>query len=609
MNPSLSILQKLKKLFLQSVANITDYHIAFAPFAFTLTNEDFYFLKNETLTGSETKKYYKEKSEFAHIANSVVKKPFTWAIDSENLLYNLYKKVLEEAATIDPNYFTSEEQIKLDKAKAILFNPEDDTYSEKYKKYKEFSESYFVLEQKLYDLVVSKNDLSTNSELTKWQLSYDNLQNEKISLLVDWQVIGGKSTIDSALATYNSIYFSKTNFIQNWNDTKNNKLSSPNLLTDDDGVDFLSTSCIPNGIYQYQAPIWKKISLSKQEIISLSDDFARSAPGITAEFGDNETKLDNITFEYCFIDILRPWFDESILNNNFWKYRNEAKMLSHGDESMTGEIPAYPIKLILAKNIELTFTPSVPQNMDLQDKLKNGMRVFFGPLLLKTIPKNLENDKVITFKVQQLSTNQLSLLSNIGVQNTISNPHFNESSKYKILETMNRHPQLSLRANVEMKSFSRRLTSTSAVPATPIRPANSPNRIPFRSRAIKPMVQPIMQLANTCNICGKVIDEHNQAIEVAEIQIMNIENACTQSFLSLPNGTYNFNDIDNGTYQFTVKKTGYVTIEKRAEIKGNTNLDFLLNIQPVPIESFQVMGVICKIMPKLPNPIEGANYL
>src|SRR5689334_1341727 len=110
MNASFSILQKLKGQFLNSVPNRSVFHVAFAPFAFTLSNEDFYFLNSAINTGAEARKYLREQSEFAVIANSVLRKPNIWRIDSDNLLYNAYKGILDGALTIDPDALTVDER-------------------------------------------------------------------------------------------------------------------------------------------------------------------------------------------------------------------------------------------------------------------------------------------------------------------------------------------------------------------------------------------------------------------------------------------------------------------------------------------------------------------
>src|SRR5207249_4142701 len=99
--------------------------------------------------------------------------------------------------------------------------------------------------------------------VARWNVDLQTLKEQKKELLIEWQAKGFKSTIESAKSTYDSVFFSKTNFIEKWQDAKNIKLGSQNLLTDEYGVEFLSTTCIPNSICDPAAPIWKKITVSK----------------------------------------------------------------------------------------------------------------------------------------------------------------------------------------------------------------------------------------------------------------------------------------------------------------------------------------------------------
>lgn len=655
MNASFSILQKLKNQFFQSVQNKGDYHVAFAPFAFTLSNDDFYFLKNNILTGSEAKKYLKEQSEFSYIANSVLKKPHIWTIDSDNLLFNSYKSILETALIIDPDVLTKNENDKINKAKIVLFK-KNGSDSVKYTKYKTYAAKYSEIEKKIIDLNVLKNTISPSDimALEKWNIDFLDLTNQKKELLIEWQVKGFKSAIESAKTIFGNIILSKNAFLEKWIDAKNSKLAAPNLLTDEYGIEFLSTTCIPNSICDYQSPIWKKLAISKQEIVQLAQSFMQEVPSeILLEFGNLETELDGITFEYCIIDILRPWFDESIINNKFWKYADNGIKVSEGDDTMTGQIPAYPVKIILSKNIDLVFTPNAPVNEEIKNKLKNGIRLFFGSLLLKTIPLNLANDKISTFKVQQLSTNELSVLTSVAIQNTASTRKINEASKFRMVELLNNQPQLALKKNVELKSI-RPINLTPVNTISSVNPTLNNTTAPLRN-ITRPNVMPIRNLnaihddpvklnlgtntrfmvvnpnivtstpptttptttppsttpptAQNATITGRILDVNNMPIPVVEIQIMNVNNASTQSVLSLEDGTYNLQNLENDQYQIKIRKTNYNIQEKTIEIKNNIVLDFLLELQPVPIDTFQVMGVICKKLPKLPNPILDASYI
>ena len=641
MNASFSILQKLKNQFFQSVPNKSDYHVAFAPFAFTLSNDDFYFLKNNITTGSQARKYLKEQSEFSFIANSVLKKPNIWTIDNDNLLFNSYNNILNNALIIDPDVFTQEELSKIDEAKKVLFKPNGDD-SEKYQKYKFYATRLSDIEKSIIDLNALKNtiDPSDTVNLDKWNIDFAILSNQKKELQIEWQVKGFKSAIESAKSSYDTIILSKNEFIEKWNDAKNIKLPS-SVLTDEYGVEFLSTTCVPNSICDYQSPIWKKIILSKQEIGQLSQTFTKEVPAeVLNEFGNLEPELESISFEYCIIDIQRPWFDENIINNRLWKYSDANQIVSKGDDSMTGEIPAYPVKIILSKNIDLTFSPNKAINEDIKNKLKNGTRLFFGPLLLKTIPLNLANESISSYKVQQLSKNELSVFTKVAVQKSGVVLNANETSKYKMIKMMNKQPQKIMRKNVEEKSVKpsinvAKMTTIKYVNPTiiktamlnkpvkpqPVKPLNPATMRTLRmdrmiikpiAVSIKPVgttVKPTQSTSKIAKITGKIVDTANQPVAVTEIQLMNVKNASTQSVLSLEDGTYTIENIENGTYEFKIKKTGYLTVEKKIQLTRDINFDFLLELEPVPTESFQVMGVICKKLPLLPNPNPDSSYI
>ncbi|WP_395047505.1 carboxypeptidase-like regulatory domain-containing protein [Flavobacterium sp.] len=642
MNASFSILQKLKNQFFQSVLNKSDYHVAFAPFAFTLSNDDFYFLKNNIVTGADAKKYLKEQSEFSYLANSILKKPNIWTIDSDNLLYNSYRNILENALIIDPDVLTADETTKIDKAKAVLFKA-DGNDSAKYVKYKTYIPKASDIEKKIIDLNALKTtiNITDTAALEKWNIDFTNLANQKKEFLIEWQVKGYKSAVESAKSAYDNIILAKSNFVEKWTDAKNVKLAT-NVLTDEYGIEFLSTTCIPNSICDYQSPIWKKITLTKQEITQLAQTFAQEIPSeVLLEFGNLEPELESIAFEYSIIDIQRPWFDESILNNRLWKYADDTQKVSQGDDTMIGEIPAYPVKIILSKNIELVFTPNAAVNEDIKNRLKNGSRLFFGSLLLKTIPLNLANENISSYKVQQLTTNELSVITKVAVQNS-PGTKIDERSKFKMMEVINNQPQMMIRKQVELKSVRPMMVSKmSAVSvAKPIvttdraiaRPVAAPVATPVATpiRIVRPIItRPMIHMmpltpitpitptpatppppvSTTATITGKIFDNTNQPISVVEIQLMNNANAATQSVLTLEDGTFSIDNIDKGSYQVKIKKTGFITQERKMDVVADTRLDLLLSIEPIPTETFQVMGVICKKLPKLPNPNPDSSYI
>jgi len=634
MNASFSILQKLKGQFLQTVPNKSVFHVAFAPFAFTLSNEDFYFLNGTIDTGAEARKYLRAQSEFALIANSVLQKPNIWRIDSDNLLYNAYKDILNDALTIDPDALTVDERTRIKSARTVLFTSSGKDSSQ-YKAYKKFAVKVTEAEHKL----IEHNGLrSTITEadataLAKWNINLQTLLNEKNDLMIEWQANGFKSVIESAKTAYDDIVLSKTRFIEKWYDAKNVKLASPNLLTDEFGVEFLATTCIPNAISEAAAPIWKKVMLNKAEIAQLALSFTQEmGADVLTEFGDLQPELDAINFEYCLVEILRPWFDENIINNRLWKYSDASVVVSAGDDTMTGQVPAYPVKIILAKNIDLVFTPNTPVNEHIKTQLKAGSHLFFGPLLLKTIPTNLPDDKITEFRVQQLSNPELAVITRIAVEKADRPQVFNGGRRLEMVELLNNQPQVEMRRNVEANSFSmanvmRLREPLSVMTSMPMANISATGlsgldvdpklvSIKFEPEVLRPpLPRPGPPAAPTpiptqmVTVLGKVFTGGNQPLPVAEIQIMNTATAATQSVLSLEDGTYAFRDIESASYQIKVRKTGYVTQERLANARTNSVQDFLLELQPVPTETFQVIGVICKVLPRLPNPWLDGSYV
>lgn len=648
MNSSFAILQKLKGQFFQTVANKADFHVAFAPFAFTLSSDDFYFLKNTTTSGAEARKYLHEQSEFAVIANSVLSKPNLWRIDSDSLLYNAYKRMLEAGRTVDPDALTADEQARLDKAKVVLFAP-NGADSAKYKTYKTYAARAADIEKALiaHNAIRSSIADTDSAAVARWNLDLQTLDSQKKDLLIEWQAQGAKGSIESAKAAYDEVVLGKARFIEKWQDARNIKLGSPNLLTDEYGVEFLATTCIPNAICDVGAPVWKKVTLAKAELAQLTTTFTQEMPAaVLAEFGELQPELDAINFEYCLVDILRPWFDESVINNRLWKFADASLQVSAGDETMTGQVPAYPVKIMLAKNIDLVFTPSSTVNDDIKTRLKAGNRLFFGPLLLKTIPTNLADNKVTSLRVQQLSTPELAVITQVAVQSVGTPPVVNTANRLAMIELLNRRPQVEMRRNVEMKSLvpikaaqpmpaalaaaaaaalatGSMLKATTSVMATPKLAINPGMFSPkpkvltgvfaqtppiFVQPAPAPTTAPPAPPA-TATVLGKVFSNTNQPLAVVEIQVMNMATAATQSVLSGDDGSYALRDIDAARYQFKVRKAGYIAQDKVIDLRGNSTQDFLLEVQPVPTESFQVIGVICKRLPKLPNPLPDASYI
>lgn len=619
MNASFSILQKLKNQFLQTVSNKNDYHFAFAPFSFSMTNEDFYFLKNNATSGVEAKKYVKELSEFSIMANSISKKPNLWAIDSNQLLFNLYEDTLTRAKLIDSSSLTPEENIMLEKAKNELYKS-DDSDTPEFTAYKVYETKLSEAKSNILDHESLRSAIDTNDTIgiQKWELEKNQLLKKENDLLIEWNVKGFKTVIENAKKVFDQIVISKTVFLQKWQDAKTIKLSS-NTLTDEYGFDFKVTSCLPNSICDYQADIWRKISIEKSEITQLVTEFETSvAADIINEFGNIEIILDKIEFEYCFVDIIRPWFDEELVKNQNWKYNTDSEKLSDGSDNLKGNIPAFPVKIVLIKNVDLMFTPDVTVNEEVKDKLLKGDKLFFGSMLLKNIPINLHKQSISSLKIHNISNTELSVIASTPVTGSA------KLNKMQLIQNIQKQNQIQLKQKmVNQKSNYKLKTEMSPVkiasikpvflaPDTPVNPRRRIKpKILHSSVLIKPLVIPGVPLTLTpthFKINGTICDETKTKLKGVEIQIIDTKGTI-QSVLTDENGFYAIDNIPAGSYTIKTKKAEYVNVEKTIQLNSNFVIDLDLTKKPIPVETFQVLGMICKKMPLLPNPRENVNYI
>lgn len=669
MNSSFSILQKLKTQFLQSVPRPGDYHVAFAPFAFTLSSDDFYFLRTEAAaTGDEARKYLRAQSEFAILANSVLRKPHLWTLDGEHLLYNLYRQVLDEALLIAPGELTAAEKKQLDKAKAVLFTATGKD-SAKYKRYKKYAADVATTEQQLLDHQVARAAIADTdtAAVAKWDFEHQAMQGRRNDLLIEWQAKGYKSAVDAAKATYDQLLFGKERFVQAWQEAKGVKMAPPNLLTDDTGVEFYNTGCVPNALWNPAAAVWRKLSLGKADIATLAEDFARDVPvEVAAAFGAVEPALDGIDFEYCFAEVQRPWFDDALLCSRNWSLPPGQEPVSAGDDTLGGQWPAYPVKIILARNINLVFTPNSAVNDDIKNQLRLGGRLMFGPLLLKTIPTNLPDDRITGLRIQAMTKPEMAVLAQVSVASSpaVSSAALPVAStgRLQMLQAIHQNPQAlsqlrvtALRPEVAESMVARDAaarplgiigtlpmgTFHASVPvathvaeavsvATPAQPASAADigkppilmhPVPFPGHLFPlpnpatpevppsgPASPPVPPPQPITSVSGKVRAPNGSALAVAEVQITNTANAATQSVLTGDDGSYSLLGIEAAHYQLQVRKSGYVTITREVDLRGASLQDFLLPLEPLPVESFQVIGMVCRKLPKLPDPWPGAVY-
>ena len=132
---------------------------------------------------------------------------------------------------------------------------------------------------------------------------------------------------------------------------------------------------------------WTKFSFSSSEMGKTSHTDAKShSRSITTKSGSfwHKHKTTNkessasynlssdfksldftLSFEFCQVKIVRPWFKESFLTSRFWRFDPDAaragQELSNGENPPKGILTAYPTSMLVIRNLSLTFNTKESQ--------------------------------------------------------------------------------------------------------------------------------------------------------------------------------------------------------------------------------------------------------
>lgn len=601
MNSSLTIFQKLINI-INALDSSGDYIVNFSPLAFPLTSEDFYFQKSDLETGADARKYYSEWREFSEVCNSIPSQANLWTLRDDQSLDEVYKRVLEDALLIDPDDLSDDDRQELLRLTNLMYN-DDGSKTSDYQLFINCRVNVETLQREL-------NDLSASTESGNLGLK-QSLKSKLEDAIVEWETVGQKAKFKSILQKLEAINGKMLDFLDQWA----NELISLESSFISEGVDeFYPTTCIPNSLYQENTSVWKKITIKNNEFNALHQQFINFVPQpVLNEFGDCAIDLDQIEFEYCIVELKRKWLNIDLLKNQWWKFKDNNRFLSKGNGAFDGDLPVIPEKLILIKNIDFKFIPNKPNNIQVIEKLKKGEKLHFGSFLLKNIPMNLSNDKLSGYKALNLSKTEISLMAKAISPESILKKSDNKFTMYK---TVNKKSSISksqaayLKVSKPIMDFRVRGGGDPMV-AKPIIATIHPSVLSKVKVSDLQVLSPAVSSAppSTGSIKGKIVDEGGQPVQIAEVKLTSINNLVSQSLLTSVDGSFEFFNIAKGGYILSVKRDQYKNEEKEIYVRGNENIGFVLRKLPEPIEPFHLIGVVCRKLPVLPNPIPDRRYI
>jgi hypothetical protein len=242
-------------------------------------------------------------------------------------------------------------------------------YMEKYDRYKDAYEAAAVeYSNALYD-----GTLGTFEQRAKWaQGTIARFARQKLEdAMEDWKGPGLKNEIDTIRAQRDAIQERDFSVIKN--DYK--KLFVHSMLNNEKR-EFLDTTLSPAKFVKSGG--WTHFTFSKSELKEYSKEkyhahskaiktktgsiFHRTNTTNTKESRsydlEQELKTKNfeLSFDFCQVRIIRPWFKESFLNSSYWRFvPGEEKCLSDGKNPPQGILPAYPTSVLFIRNLNLKY--------------------------------------------------------------------------------------------------------------------------------------------------------------------------------------------------------------------------------------------------------------
>lgn len=353
MSEILAIFEKINQVF-KSLEKGDEYKMYFSPYSLGYTHEDFLFLKLSTAStdADKARDYYDEAYDFAMIANNIPRnEDGIWKVSSElnDLVFNNYKTLVGELNIILPTIESIVNMYNHPIFKEALQIAGKDNERAVYGTYlKLFQEATAKLDSLRAQPISDPNHIKI--ELVKSELC----EIEK-----KWNESGYKNSIETDIITILKKEFDK--FVKIKEDTSLTLIDPTTTISS--RLPFFFTTCVPNNLYDSDKLSWNSITLQKTQISDLVKNASPAYKAIVVGTGLENLELEEIKFELLFVNIVRPWFNENILLSPFW----DIKMLN--SDSLT--IPRYPTELVFVRNINMKLKTGSVKNeeiLKLQEK-------------------------------------------------------------------------------------------------------------------------------------------------------------------------------------------------------------------------------------------------
>lgn len=335
---------------------------------------------------------------FAKIVNAVPEKSAAYHT-TDQMLWDEFLDVLDPAQVeiaadivLPPALKTRFEEAKL----LVYQDYETRTESEKRVNYRGFKQVYETLERQI---LTGDYDAQTGSiDQNKWtNLDRPELLKKKDEVFADWKSKGFKEAIETALQVIDSVESQAP--LSTWSKWKSKTVGSPVFTAIEDGSKYFLTTFSPGDFANNQG-CWNKFILTNQAIEAAGQSAPAEIMNLLSIVSDqSDLEIESISFEVAVVDIYRPWLSEEAFQSGIWRFNQQNRLLSDGAAKPKGELPAYPVKMILAKNPVIKLKPGSTVNLSWLELLKNRP-LWLGPLKLNRIKVELSPKTITTLDHQ-----------------------------------------------------------------------------------------------------------------------------------------------------------------------------------------------------------------
>ena len=224
---------------------------------------------------------------------------------------------------------------------------------------------------------------------------YESMARKKVNTaMAEWKISGHKDMIEKLQAQKSAIEGRDFSIM-----LENYKQLFDHYKVADGDMEYLTTTVSPSDFMQSGG--WTRFTFSNKEIEKYSGrEFHEHSRTIKTKTGswfhkttttntEEEKSCDianylhdksfELSFDFCQVKIVRPWFKESFINSHFWRFHPEKvstldnkDKLSDGGDPPKGMMPAYATSILLIRNLNLKFTDKTDASTLTEEYSKNS---------------------------------------------------------------------------------------------------------------------------------------------------------------------------------------------------------------------------------------------